>query len=150
MNRRTFVLLGCLIASVFANSTAIAQMKGHANSPSRIGMRGAFTPPSIPRLPMHRAPLMNSTLGPSFNRFNYGDFDRSDRSRRYHRFNKIIFIGNFGFPWGPWWGWNWGHYPQPPYEYSEYYPSYYSGSEYGHGNSGYAYGYGYPSALYYG
>jgi len=132
-----------------------------------MGMRGAFTPPSIARMPMHRAPMMNSALGlPRFNRFNHGDFNRDDRFRRFHRFNKIIFIGNFGFPWwwGRSWGWNGGYYPYGPYEYSEYsypsynsYPSYYSGYGYGYGNygygygsSGYDYGYGYPSASYYG
>jgi uncharacterized protein (TIGR02246 family) len=117
-------------------------------------MRGAFTPPSIARMPMHRAPMMNSALGlPRFNRLNYGDFDRDHRFRRFHRFNKIIFIGNFGFPWrwGPWWGWNWGYLPHGPYEYSEYsYPSYYSGYGYEYGNYGFGYGYAYPSLLYYG
>jgi len=123
-------------------------------------MRGAFTPPSIARMPMHRAPMMNSALGlPRFNRFNHGDFNRDDRFRRFHRFNKIIFIGNFGFPWwwGRSWGWNGGYYPYGPYEYSEYsypsynsYPSYYSGYGYGYGNYGYGYGYGYPSGTYYG
>lgn len=95
---------------------------------------------------------MNPALGlPRFNRFNYGDFGRDHGFRRFHRFNKIIFIGNFGFPWGPWWGWNWGYYPQGPYEYSEYsYPSYYSGYGYGYGNYGYGYGYSYPPLLYYG
>jgi uncharacterized protein (TIGR02246 family) len=154
MNWRKFLLLGCVVASVFAASTATAQMKGHGNSVSRIGMRGAFTPPSIARMPMQRAPMMNSAVGlRRFNRFNDGDFDRDDRFRRFHRFNKIIFIGDFGFPWrwGPWWAWNWGYYPYGPYEYSEYsYPSYYSDYGYGYGKYGYGYGYGYPSASYYG
>ena len=154
MNRRKFVLLGFVVACVFAASTATAQMRGHGNSVSRIGMRGAFTPPSIARMPMHRAPTKNSALGlRPFNRFNDGDFDRDDRFRRFHRFNKIIFIGDFGFPWwwGPWWGWNWGYCPYGPYEYSEYsYPSYYSGYGYGYGNYGYGYVYGYPSGSYYG
>src|SRR5215472_11223636 len=155
MNWRKFVLLGCVVACVFAASTATPQTRGHGNSVSRIGTRGAFTPPSIVRMPMHRAPMMNSALGlRRFNRFNDGDFDRDDRFRRFHRFkrfNEIIFIGDFGFPWwwGPWWGWNWGYYPYGPYEYSEYsYPSYSSGS--GYANYGYGYGYGYPSAGYYG
>jgi uncharacterized protein (TIGR02246 family) len=99
-------------------------------------MRGPFTPPSIARMPMHRAPMMNSPLG----------------RRRFNRFNKIIFIGNFGFPWL--WGWNWGYYPYRAYEYSEYSsPSYYSYpsySGYGYGYGNYGYGYGYPPALYYG
>jgi uncharacterized protein (TIGR02246 family) len=117
-----------------------------------MGMRRAFTPRSIGRMPMHRPPMMNSALGlRRFNRFKDGDFDRDDRFHRFHRFNKIIFIGDFGFPWwwGPWWGWNWG-YPYGPYEYSEdSYPSYYSGYGYGYRNYGYGYGYGYPSGSYY-
>jgi uncharacterized protein (TIGR02246 family) len=129
-------------------------MRVHGNSVPRMGMRGAFTTPSIARMPMHRAPMMNSALGlRPLNRFNDGDFGRDDRFRRFHHFNKIIFIGNFGSPWwwGPWWGWNWGYYPYGPHEYSEYsYPSYYSGYGYGYGNYGFAYGYGYPSGSYYG
>jgi uncharacterized protein (TIGR02246 family) len=119
-----------------------------------MGMRGAFTPPSIARMPMHRAPVMNPASGlRPFNRFNDGHFDRGDRFRRFHHFNKIIFIGNFGFPWwwGPWWGLNSGYFPYAPYEYSEYsYPSYYSGYGYGYGNYGFGYGYAYPSVMYYG
>ena len=141
MNRRKFVLLGCMVACVFTASTATAQMRGQGNSVSRMGRRGAFTPPSIARMPMHRAPMMNGRR--PFNRFNDGAFDRDDRSRRFHRFNKIIFIGDFGFSWwwGPWWGWNWGYSPYGPYEYSEYsYPSYSSGYGYGYGNYGYGYG----------
>ena len=117
-------------------------------------MRGAFTPSSIARMPVHRAPVMNSTLGlPRLNRFNYGGAGRDHGFRRFHRFNKIIFIGNFGFPW--WWGSssgsNSGYYPHGPYEYSDYsYPSYYSGYGYGYGNYGYSYGYSYPPLLYYG
>jgi uncharacterized protein (TIGR02246 family) len=109
-----------------------------------MGMRGAFTPPSIARMPMHRAPMMNSALGlRRFNRFNGGDFDRDDRFHHFNHFKEIIFIRVFGFPWwwGPWWGWNWGYYPYGSYGYSEYsYPS----------ASGYDYGYGYPSGSYYG
>src|SRR6266446_7709028 len=154
MNWRKFVLLGCVVACVFAASTATAQMRGHGDSVPRMGMRGAFTPPSIARMPMHRAPMMNSALGlRPFNRFNDGNFDRDDRFRRFHRFNKIIFISDFGFPWwwGPWWGWNWGDYPYEAYEYSEYsYPSYYPGNGYGYGNYGFGYGYAYPSVMYYG
>ena len=150
MNRRKFVLLGCVVACVFAASTAMAQIRGHANSVPRMGMRGAFTPRSIARMPMHRAPMMNPASGlRPFNRFNDGHFDRGDRFRRFHHFNKIIFIGDFGFPW--WWGWNWGYFPYGPYEYSEYsYPPYYSGYGYGYGNYGFGYGYVYPSVLYYG
>ena len=152
MNRRKFVLLGYVVACVFAASTAMAQMKAHGVP--RMGIRGALTPPPIARMPTHRAPMMNSALGlRPFNRFNDGNFARNDRFRRFHRFNKIIFIGNFGFPWwwGPWWGWNWGYYPYGPYEYSEYsYPSYSgTGYGYGYGNYGCGYGYSYPSSSYY-
>ena len=141
MNWRRLVLLGYVVACVFEASTSTAQMMRHGNSVSPIGMRGAFTPPSIARMPMHRVPMMNSSLG----------------LRRSHRFNKIIFIGNFGFPWGPWQAWNRGYYANGPYEYSEYsypsyysYPAYYSGYGYGYGNYGYGYGYGYSPLLYYG
>src|SRR5437588_12704208 len=58
MNWRKFVLLGCVVACVFAASTARAQMMGHGNSMSRMGMRGAFTPRSIARIQMHRAPML--------------------------------------------------------------------------------------------
>ena len=139
----------------------MAQMRGHGNSMSRMGMRGAFTPHSIARvpmhrapmlglmgrIPMHRAPMMISALGlRRFSRFNDGDLDRDDRFRRFDRFNEIIFIGDFGFPW--WWDWNWGYYPYVSYGYSEY--SYPSAHGYGYDNHGYDYGYGYPSASYYG
>ena len=40
MNWRKFVLLGCVVACVFAASIATAQMRGHGNSMSRVGMRG--------------------------------------------------------------------------------------------------------------
>jgi uncharacterized protein (TIGR02246 family) len=117
-----------------------------------MGMRGAFTPRSIARMP--RAPMMNPASGlRPFNRFNDGHFDRGDRFRRFHHFNKIIFIGDLGFSWwwGPWWGWNSGYFPYPPYDYSEYsYPSYDSGYGYGYGSYGFGYGYVYPSLLYYG
>jgi hypothetical protein len=119
-----------------------------------MGMRGAFTPHSIARMPMHRAPMMNPASGlRPFNRFNDGHFDRGDRFRRFHHFNKIIFIGDFRFPWwwGPWWGLNSGYIPYAPYEYSEYsYPTYYSGYGNGYGNYGVGYGYAYPSVMYYG
>jgi hypothetical protein len=109
-----------------------------------MGMRSAFTPRSIARMPTHRAPMMNSALGlRRFNRFNGGDFDRDDRFHHFNHFKEIIFVRTFGFPWwwGPWWGWNWGYYPYGSYGYSEYsYPS----------ASGYDYGYGYPSGSYYG
>ena len=154
MNRSEVVLLGCAVACAFAASTAMAQIRGQANSVPRMGMRGAFTPRSITRIPMHRAPMMNrgSGLRP-FNRFNDGNFDRGDRFRRFHHFNKIIFIGDRGFPlwWGLWRGWNSGYFPYGPYDYSEdSYPSYYSGYGYGYGNYGFGYSYVYPSLLYYG
>jgi uncharacterized protein (TIGR02246 family) len=169
MNWRKFVLLGCVVACVFAASSARAQMRGHGNSMSRMGMRGAFTPRSIARMPMHRAPIlgsmgrmpmhrapmMNSALGlRRFNRFNDGDFDRDDRFHRFNNFNKIIFISDFslawwwGWGWGPWWGWNWG-YPYGSYDYSGYGYGY-GNYGYGYGSSGYDYGYGYPSGTYYG
>jgi uncharacterized protein (TIGR02246 family) len=138
-----------------------------------MGMRGAFAPPSIARMPMHRspmpasmgrmpirrAPMMNSALGlRQFNRFHKVDFDRHDRFHRFDHFKKIIFIGNFGFPWwwGPWWDWNWGYYPYGPYGYSEYsYPPFHPGygyeyGNYGYGSSGYGYQYNYPFGSYYG
>jgi uncharacterized protein (TIGR02246 family) len=154
MNRRRFILLGHVIACVFAASTATAQMRAHANSISRMGMRGAFTPRSIAPTPMYRAPSINSALGfRHFNRFNDGNFNRSDRFRRFKHFNEIIFIGNFASPWwwGPWWGWNWGYYPYGPYGYSDYsYLSAYSGYGGGYGNYGYGNAYTYPSVSYYG
>jgi uncharacterized protein (TIGR02246 family) len=159
MNRRKFVLLGCVIACVFVASTAAAQTRGHSNSVPRIGTRGAFTPPSIARMPMHRAPMINSAGLRHFNRFNHGDFNRNDPFRRFHRFNKVIFIRDF-FPWwwGSRWGGNWGYYPYGPYGYSEYsYPPFYPGYGYGYGNygqgyesPGYGYVYSYPYGSYYG
>jgi len=130
MNWRKFALLGCVVACVFAASLATAQM----------GTRRPLTPPSITRMPMHRAPIMNSALGlRRFNRFNYRDFNRDNRFHRFKHFNEIIFIGNFASPWlwGPWWGWNWV-YPYESYVYS--YPSDSSGYGYGYGNYGFGYG----------
>src|SRR4029077_5430837 len=69
-----------------------------------MGMRGAFMPRSMARMPMQRAPMMNSTSG--LRRFGDRDFNRDDRFRRFNHFNETIFIGDFGFPW--WWGWGWG------------------------------------------
>jgi uncharacterized protein (TIGR02246 family) len=161
MNWRKFVLLGCVVACVFAASTATAQMRGHVNSMTprsiaRMPMHRAPVPGSMGRMPMHRAPMMNSLGLRRFNRFNDGDFNRDDRFRRFKHFNEIIFIGDFAFPWwwGPLSGWNWG-YPYGSYGYS--YPSDYSGYGYGYGNYGYGYGsfgydygFGYPSGSYYG
>ena len=131
MNWRKFVLLGSVAACVFAASTAVAQMRGHGNSMSRVGMRSAFTPRSIARMPMHHAPITSSPLG--FRRFG---FDRDHRFHHFKNFNEIIFVSGFGLPWwwgwdwGPWWDWNWG-YPYGPYS---------SGYGYGYGNYGYGYG----------
>jgi Putative peptidoglycan binding domain len=119
MNWKKFILLTCVVPSVFAVSPATAQMRGHH--------------PSTARMPMHRAPMLNSTSGfqrfrssdfdrddrfRRFHRFNDGDFDRDDRFRRFHRFNEIIVFDNFGFPFFPF------YYPYPyyPYPYGSYYP----------------------------
>jgi len=160
MNWRKFVLLGCVVACVFAASIAKAQMRGHGNTPrsiARMPMHRAPMPGSMGRMPMHRAPMMNSALGlRRFNRFNYGYFNRGNRFHRFRHFNKIIFIGNFASPWwwGPWWGSDWA-YPYGSYDYS--YPSDNSGYKSGYGNygydygsTGYAYGNVYPPLSYYG
>jgi len=118
----------------------------------RMGMRGGFTPHSMGRMPMHRAPIMNSPSGfrhfgnrdfnrndrfHRFNRFNDGRFVRNHRFHHFNRFNhfnNVIFIGDFGFPW--WWGWgpSWGWgYPGYPY-------GYYGGYNYGGYGSSYGYG----------
>jgi hypothetical protein len=83
MNWKKFILLSCVLPCVFAVSTATAQMRGH---------RG-----SMARMPMQRAPMLNSASG--FRRFNDRDFDRDDRFRRFHHhyFNNIIVFDNFGF-----------------------------------------------------
>jgi Putative peptidoglycan binding domain len=113
MNCRKFILSGCMVLCVFAVSPATAQMSGHR--------------PSMGRMPMHRAPMMNSPSG--LRRWGDRNFDRDDRFHHSH-FNEIIFIGDFGFPWwwgwgwGPWRGWNWGY----PYGY---YGGYGSGNGYG-------------------
>jgi Putative peptidoglycan binding domain len=108
MNWKKFILLSCVVPCVFAVSTATAQMRGHRASTAR--------------MPMHRAPMLNSASG--FQRRRDGDFDRDDRFRRFNRFNEIIVFDNFGFPF---------YYPYPyyPYPYGDYY-------SYGYG----AYGYG--------
>src|ERR1700747_2890987 len=122
MNWQKFVLLG-VVECVFAASTATAQMRGHANSTPRTGMRGAFMPRSMGRMPMQRgpmfgamapmsmqhAPMRNSAF--AFHRFNDRGFDRDDRFRRFHRFhhfNDIIVFNNFGFPFFPF-------FPFPPF-----------------------------------
>ena len=128
MNWKKFILLSCVVQCVFAVSTATPQMRGH--------------PASTARLPMHRAPMLNSASGfqrrrsgdfdrdDRFGRFNrFRDFDRDDRFRRFNRFNEFVFVDSFGFPfWG--WGWGWGY----PYGY---YGGYGYGYPYGYGGYGY-------------
>jgi len=142
MNSKKVILVGCVAASLFAASTATAQMRGHGGSMGGMGMRGGGMQHSMGGMPMHRGPMMNSRMGPgrfgdrNFNRFNrFGRFNRFDRFHRFNRFNhvnNIVFIGDFGFPWwwgwgwGPWWGSGWGSY------------GYYGG--YGDYGSGYGYG----------
>src|SRR5207253_11102204 len=99
MNWKKFILLSCVVPSVFAVSPATAQMRGHHPSTARMPM------------PTRRAPMLNS--GSGFQRFRSGDFDRDDRFRRFHRFNEIIIFDNFGFPFFPF------YYPYP---YGSYYP----------------------------
>ena len=88
MNSRKFVLLGCVVACVFAASTATAQMRGHAGSMGGMGMRGApmshsmgmrggFMPNSMGRMPIQRGPMMNSPSG--FKGFGDRNFNRNDR-----------------------------------------------------------------------
>jgi uncharacterized protein (TIGR02246 family) len=152
MNWRKFVLLGCVVACVFAASIAKAQMRGQGNTPrsiARMPIHRAPMPGSMGRMPTRRAPMMNSALGlRRFNRFNYKDFNQANRFRRFKHFNKIIVIGNFASPWwrGPWWNWNWA-YPYGSYAYP--YPSDYSSySGYGNGYGNYSYDYGYGSSGY--
>jgi hypothetical protein len=70
MNSKKMILLSCVVPCVFAVSTATAQMRGHRASTAR--------------MPMHRAPMLNSASG--FQRWHGGDFDRDDRFRRFNRF----------------------------------------------------------------
>jgi hypothetical protein len=99
MNWKNFVLLGCVVACVFAASTATAQMGGHRGSMAQMPMQRAPMFGAMARMPMQHAPTQNSAFG--FHRFNEGDFDRDDRFRRFHRFNDIIVFDNFGFPFFP-------------------------------------------------
>src|SRR5206468_12218711 len=149
---KKIILLGCVAASVFAASTAMAQMRGHGGSMPRMGMRGPPMSHSMGPMPMHRGPMMNSPSG--FRRFGNRDFNRNDRFGRFNRFNdgrfvrnhrfhhfnrfnhfnhfnNVVFIGDFGFPW--WWGWGWGPWRGWGYPYG-----YYGGYNYG----GYGPGYG--------
>ena len=103
---------------------------------------------SMARMPMRRAPMLNSASGfrrfndgdfdrddrfRRFHRFNDGDFDRDDRFRRFNRFNEIVVFDDFGFPFFPF------YYPYP------YYPYGYGGYGYQSGYDPYGYdgGYGY-------
>src|SRR6266496_2661725 len=121
MNWKKFILLSCVVPSVFAVSPATAQMRGHHPSTAPMPM------------PTRRAPMLNSASGfqhfrssnfarndrfSRFHRFNDGDFDRDDRFRRRHRFNEIIIFDTFGFPFFPF------YYPYPyyPYPYGADYP----------------------------
>jgi Putative peptidoglycan binding domain len=106
MNSKKMILLSCVVPCVFAVSTATAQMRGHRASTAR--------------MPMHRAPMLNSASG--FQRWRNGHFDRDDRFGRFNRFNDFIVFDNFGFPFFPF------YYPYP------YYP-------YGYGGYGYQGGY---------
>jgi hypothetical protein len=110
MNWKKFILLSCVVPCVFAVSTAPAQMRGHRASTAR--------------MPMQRAPMLNSAAG--FQRRRDGDFDRDDRFRRFRRFNNrtFIFVDTFGFPF---------FYPYPYYGYYPY-------DYYGYNDSGYGYG----------
>ena|SRR5260370_127174 len=134
MNWKRFILLSCVVPSVFAVPPATAQMRGHHPSTARMPMA------------MHRAPMLNSTSRfqrqrsgdfarndrfSRFHRFNDGDFDRDDRFRR-HRFNEIIVFDDFGFPFFPF------YYPYPyyPYSYGAYYPYRYGADQGGYGVNG--------------
>ena len=65
-------------------------------------MQSASMLGSMARMPMQRAPMLNSASGfRRFHRFNDGDFDRDDRFRRFHHFNEIIIFDDFGFPFFP-------------------------------------------------
>jgi Putative peptidoglycan binding domain len=169
MNSRKFVLLGCVVACVFATSTATAQMRGHAGSMGGMGMRGApmshsmgmrggFMPNSVGRMPMQRGPMMNSPSGfqrfgdrnfnrndrfGRFNRFNDGRFARFDRFHRFdnfHHFNHNHF-NNVVFigNFGFPWWWGWGWAPWGGWGWG--YPyGYYGGYNYGYYGSSYGYG----------
>ena len=96
MNWKKFILLSCVVPCVFAVSTAPAQMRGH--------------PASTARMPMQRAPMLNS----------------ASRFHHFHRSNNrtFIFVDTFGFPF---------FYPYPYYGYYPY-------NYYGYNDSGYGYG----------
>src|SRR5438105_7590438 len=128
MNSKKFILLSCVVPCVFAVSPARAQMRGHGGSMAGMPMHRASTAASAARMPMQRAPMLNSTAG--FHRFNDGDFDRDDRFRRI---NRVIVIDNFAFPFFAFFPF---YYPYPyPYPYYGYpygaYGSYGYGGDYG-------------------
>ncbi len=83
MNSKKISLLGCVAAFVFAASTATAQMRGHGGSMSRMGMRGPPMSHSMGRMPMQRAPMLNSAS--SFRRPFFND-RREDRFEARHPF----------------------------------------------------------------
>jgi len=95
MNWKKIILLSCVLPCVFAISTATAQMRGHRASTAR--------------MPMQRAPMLNSASG--LRRFHH-----------FNRFNKIIIFDNFGFPFFPF------YYPYPYYPYDAYQGGYGNGS----------------------
>jgi Putative peptidoglycan binding domain len=144
MNYKKLILLSCVMPCIFTVSTAMAQMMGHRASTAR--------------MPMHRAPMLNSASAfqrlrggnfnrndrfRSFNRFNDGDFDRDDGFHRFNRFNEIIVFDNFGFPFFPF------YYPYPYYPYGYPYGYGYGGFGYQGGYDGYGYqsGYGVNGSL---
>src|SRR5881227_3281587 len=83
MNSKKIMLLGCVAAFVFAASTATAQMRGHGGSMSRMGMRGPPMSHSMGRMPLQRAPTLNSASG--FRRPFFND-RREDRFEARHPF----------------------------------------------------------------
>ena len=128
MNWKKFILLSCMVSCAFAISTVTAQTRGHRASTAR--------------MPMHRAPMLNSASRfqrsdrfRGFNRFNRGGFDRDDRFRR----NEFIVFNDFGFPFFPF------YYPYPYYPYG--YGGYGYQSGYGYGGYGYQGGYGNRSSV---
>ena len=83
MNWKKISLLGCVATCVFAASTATAQMRGHGGSMPRMGMRGPPMSHSMGRMPMQRAPMLNSASG--FRRPFFND-RREDRFEARHPF----------------------------------------------------------------
>src|SRR6266852_1703585 len=115
MNSKKLILLSCVVPCVFAVSTATAQMRGHGASTAR--------------MPMHRAPTLNSSSrfnrfrdfdrDDRFGRFNrFRDFDRDDRFGRFKRFNNFFVFDNFGFPFFDPFFYPYPYYPYPYGDYS--------------------------------